>query len=395
MNRCVCRVLLAIVAVLFIMFPAQAKTITSREVVDRCIEAMGGQETVDSFRNMRFLLRRPDPSKNIYWEIQRPNKVRKERPGKLVLVFDGERAGFVMGPPRTDGTLEGPHLVPAEDWHHFEMDIALYVPAFFDHPAEYQGMDQVGETTVHILKVTLPMGAKVIYALDADSFLPLRVSLPAWDYEQYVGDWKKVGDVMYFHRFWSGSDPGDITLLDELAFNVDPGKDRFTVPADGGYEISLGQWGRLAMDLPDGWTTELEPPSVEGERAVVISPARECPLIVQVSVIRNPVDAERAADQVRAYVGEMSSNLRTVAEEKLLTPEGLTGPTCNGLFISITDKTAIDPGRGEYRYADHGAAIVGPLLVYFTILTNEKDAPERVQARELVRNAGYLPPDTP
>ena len=54
-----------------------------------------------------------------------------------------------------------------KDW---ELEKAWVFPAFFDHPAEYLGLQQVGESEAHVLRVLLPLGARVDYFLDSESF---------------------------------------------------------------------------------------------------------------------------------------------------------------------------------------------------------------------------------
>jgi hypothetical protein len=223
---------IGLTAILGLHSPASAQDITAAEVASRCAEAMGGEEGADGIRSLRFLLRRTDSARNIYWEIERPNKVRKERPGQLVLVFDGERAGFLEGPPREDGTLEGPHLVSEEDWHHFEMDIALFIPAFFDYTPEYLGRETTQGRPAHVLRVVLPMGGEALYWVDAETFLPHKVTLPDWGLEQFLGDWEEVDGITYFRSYWNSPDQSDLTRLDELRINEALPLDRFALPPD-------------------------------------------------------------------------------------------------------------------------------------------------------------------
>jgi hypothetical protein len=191
---------------------------------------MGGSGHLETLKTLKFEYRSPGRDEFLKWEIIRPNLVRKEREGELVLLFDGQRAGFLEGPVQEDGTLEGPHLVPEEDWHHFEMDIALYIPAFFDHPAVHAGRTTVDGDPAHLLRVALPMGGIAVYAIDAESFLPIRVDLPDWDLQQRLGDFREVGGILYPHRFWSASDPSQVTVLENLEVNGELDRSRFVFP---------------------------------------------------------------------------------------------------------------------------------------------------------------------
>jgi len=70
------------------------------------------------------------------------------------------------------------------------MDIALVIPAFFDHAPEYLGREMTEGRLAYVLRVVLPMGGEARYWIDAETFLPHKVSLPDWDYEQFLGDWE-------------------------------------------------------------------------------------------------------------------------------------------------------------------------------------------------------------
>jgi hypothetical protein len=204
---------------------------TVAEIVAGSADAMGGEHNIDALRTLRFRLSSPNGLEPMLWEIVRPNLVRKERPGKLVLVFDGYRAAFLQAPPDDDGTPGEPHVIDREDWHHFEMDIALHVPAYFEYPATYEDTSTVRGSLAHLLRVQLPMGGVVVYAVDAESLLPTKIVLPAWEYERYVGDYRKVDGFTYFHKYWSGEDEADTTLIEELGLNTNIDHTRFTIPA--------------------------------------------------------------------------------------------------------------------------------------------------------------------
>jgi hypothetical protein len=157
-----------------IPLPLSAQELSLEEIVNRCAQPMGGSGNLESLETLRFEHRSLGSDVSTKWEIVRPNVVRKEREGEWVLLFDGYRAGYLEGPVREDGTKEGAHLLSEDHWKDFEMDMALYVPAFFDHPAEYEDAEVIDEKDAHLLRVTLPLGMVVEYAIDAESFLPIR-----------------------------------------------------------------------------------------------------------------------------------------------------------------------------------------------------------------------------
>jgi hypothetical protein len=211
--------------------PLRSQELTPREIVSRSARAMAPSGNINDLRTLRFEALTPGQERPMTWEIIRPNLVRKEREGAFILLSDGSRAGWLAGPRLADGTLQGPHLVPPGDWHHFEMDVAIYVPAFLDYPAEYAGATTVEGSPAHLLRVTLPMGGVVVYAVHAESFLPIRVELPAWDYQRLTGDFRQVGGFLLPHRLWPPSDPSRAEVLRNVAVNADLDRGRFVFPA--------------------------------------------------------------------------------------------------------------------------------------------------------------------
>jgi len=210
--------------------PAVSQTPSVSDIVARCAGAMAPGGDVDDLRSLQFETRGSGGGPPTSWEIVRPNLVRKTREGAFVLVFDGSRAGFLQGPRQEDGTLQGPHLVPEAEWFDFELDIALYVPAFFDFPAEYAGLTEVGGKTAHLLRVVLPLGGVVVYAVDAGSYLPIQVEQRAWGYARRLEDFREELGFVLPHRYWSPSDSTQVTTLDHLVVNPELAEDRFRLP---------------------------------------------------------------------------------------------------------------------------------------------------------------------
>ncbi len=201
-----------------------------RDIITQCASAMTGAEGAGNLRALCFEAWESGKDRCLKWEIIRPNLVRKEREKEFILLFDGTRAAFLEGPIAENGTLQGPHLVPEEDWHHFELDIAIYIPAFFEFAAEYAGSIIFDGTPAHRLQVKLPMGGEVIYIIHAESFLPMQVSIPAWNYQRNIGDYRQIGDFLLPHKYWSPSDLSKSTQIRKLVVNADQVKNRFEIP---------------------------------------------------------------------------------------------------------------------------------------------------------------------
>ncbi len=204
--------------------------LTAERLVDECVQAMGGMEKIDALETLRLAQHWPDHGL-IRYEIKRPNLVRMGDN----LVFDGERASWLEG-RNAEGT---PRLVPAEEWKDFEMDIAWYVPAFFDYPAEYMGTEIVDNIETHILQVTLPLGAVLTYNLDAQTYLVYRTSSDVtigdkeYHMERTYSDYRLHDGILYPHAFtYAGRDGVKVltATMETLEFNVPFEDEHFSIP---------------------------------------------------------------------------------------------------------------------------------------------------------------------
>ena len=219
--------------VVCLLISCQPKPMTAERLIDECAQAMGGIESIDSLETMRLAQRYPDHAGLIRYEIMRPNRLRMGDS----LVFDGEQASWLPG-MNTDGTL----LVPQEEWKDFEVDIAWYIPAFLDYPAEYLGMETVDSTETHILQVTLPLGGVLTYNLDAQTYLVHRAAADVVLYgeeyhpERTYSDYRMVDGILYPHAFtYVGRDGVEVltATMESLEFNVPLDEERFSVPTAG------------------------------------------------------------------------------------------------------------------------------------------------------------------
>lgn len=224
------RILAAIAALVPSILTAQE--VSARDIVARCARAVAGSRDIADLRTLRLEAVPQGQAHGETWEIIRPNLVRREVTGAFVLLFDGRRAGYLQGPRLPDGTLQGPHLVPSDTYYHFEMDIAIHWPAFFEYPSEYAGLTTVDGSAAHLLRVRLPGGGAVVYAIHAESFLPIRVELPEWNYRRQMGDFRPEGGFVLPHRVWDPSTPSQVEILRDVTVNANLERSRFAFPAD-------------------------------------------------------------------------------------------------------------------------------------------------------------------
>ncbi|UCC43909.1 MAG: hypothetical protein JSU65_12460 [Candidatus Zixiibacteriota bacterium] len=220
------------ILILCLLTSCQREPMTAQRLIDECAQAMGGIEKIDSLQTIRLAQNWPDHKNLIYYEIKRPNCVKLG----VNAVFDGERASLLER-TRADGTLREARLVPQEEWKDFERDIAWYVPAFFDYPAEYMGTETLDDIKTHKLRVALPLGIVMIYYIDAQTYLVYRVtSHITIDNKERVSertysDYREVDGILYPHAFtYEGRDGVFTATMVELEFNVPFEDDLFVVP---------------------------------------------------------------------------------------------------------------------------------------------------------------------
>jgi len=211
----------------------QAETLTVEEVVEQAIDAMGGAERLDAFRTLKIVMSWPDHG-ILRTEIERPNHARLGENG----VFDGERYALFH---RISGTSDWcAELAPANEWLDGEVDIAWFVPAFLDQPAEYLGTELLGDTETHVLRVILPLGAEMTYYLDPETYLVLRISSrimigeTEFTPERSYTDYREVDGIMLPFSFtYPGRVEGVLTAT-VLSYQVDIAfdADNFLIPAE-------------------------------------------------------------------------------------------------------------------------------------------------------------------
>ncbi len=233
-NSSMCCVVLLILGWVYsqTLVAQEGVNVTLDEIIARSGEAMGYGEGFQELKKLRFQLHSDGKDGVTNWEISRPNLVRKEWDRGVVLVSDGDRAAFLAGPRDDNGDLKGPHMIPEEDWHHFEMDIALYIPAYFEYPAELVETTEYEGHSVHRISVKLPLGGMVIYLVDGKTFLPVNIRLPSWKYEIEPENWIEVDGFKVYRTARSPSHPDHGSTLENVEVNPELNPARFAIPRD-------------------------------------------------------------------------------------------------------------------------------------------------------------------
>lgn len=210
-------------------------------IVAKCAEAMGGETRIREVRTLRAEVVYPDHDATVVrHEIGRPNRIRTERPGEYVSIFDGKNGAVWKFDPKDPGRPPVKQDIPDMAVRGLETDLVWFIPAFFDYPAESAGFAESGGSKCHRLIVTLPLGTKAEYLVDARTFLVRKIILE----ETYQGqtfrlerewlDLEPVQGILFPSRMSYTGRGGAIAIAEvrSIVFNPEIGDDRFRV-SDG------------------------------------------------------------------------------------------------------------------------------------------------------------------
>jgi pimeloyl-ACP methyl ester carboxylesterase len=215
--------------------------VRTKSIIAKCAEAMGGAARIRGIQTLRVEVVYPDHDATaVLQEMRRPNLIRTERPGKYVAIFDGQRGALLEFDPAKPGEAPVPKDLPAEAARGFETDLIWFFPSFFDFPSEYAGIVELKGAKCHKLVVTLPLGTRAEYLIDAQTYLVKTVAVE----ETYEGkvfrlerewlDLEPVQGIIYPGRMtYPGRDGKQATAeIKRIEFNPPLSDDRFRIPAE-------------------------------------------------------------------------------------------------------------------------------------------------------------------
>ena len=118
------------------------------------------------------------------------------------------------------------------------MDIAIVFPAFFDYPAELQGMEKVNGADAYRLHVPLPLGGSVTYFVDARSFLVTK-RIVFWDgdpkepWENLVEGHADHDGILFPDGYsFAGREGRQQAIYRNVRFNIEPANELFQLPEE-------------------------------------------------------------------------------------------------------------------------------------------------------------------
>jgi hypothetical protein len=151
--------------------------------------------------------------------------------------------------------------------------------------------------------------------------------------------------------------------------------------------------GALELQVPDGWVGEASGGTPSAPPTIQFSaPGREFAVLVTALWAPQGEATALKPERLRAAIEKQAASpeISERSEEATRPVQELHGPQANGYYFSATDKTW-KPSSGDYRHITQGEALVGTLVVTFTILSNAP-APDRDAALEMLRSARHATP---
>jgi hypothetical protein len=212
--------------------------ITKKEIIEKSWKALFGKlknEELKSIYVEGFFHGSKTPSR---MTVKRPNKFRNEVSGGI-LAFDGERAAWVKRNPDNEGNPRNPEIINSDHWLHFEIDIALIFPAFFEYASEYRGIKTINGVDFYEIFVKLPKGAYLSYFIETKDFLIKRRRV-SWEGKPDEKLWKNIIDSYidydgikfpdgYTFKGRKGMEKG---LYKNFKINIEPNEKLFLIPKD-------------------------------------------------------------------------------------------------------------------------------------------------------------------
>lgn len=214
----------------------QEITLSKEDIISKTWKTMFGDlknEDVHSFYVETYAHGGKIPSKIT---IKRPHFFRNEYPYGI-LVYDGKKAARIESKTEQNGKKYETGILDPLVYRHFEVDIALIFPAFFEYPSEFRGIIKVNGKKVYELYVNLPGGSFISYFIDPDSFKIIS-RLVNWDGDKRVESWdNSVMDYVKYDGFYfpggytfEGRKGPDKGIYSNVKINISPDPALFKIP---------------------------------------------------------------------------------------------------------------------------------------------------------------------
>jgi len=168
--------------------------------------------------------------------IRRPAQFRNES-DNITLIFDGTRAAIIDHSKAQEGGVGELEIVDSAYLSHFEVDIALAFPAFFEYPSVYRGKARVGDAECWELFVNLPRGGHLSYFVDTTNYLVIK-RLVSWDgdpeqalWENIISGYQDYNGILFESGYsFTGHDGQEEGYYRKAQFNMEFHDSLFNIP---------------------------------------------------------------------------------------------------------------------------------------------------------------------
>ena len=210
--------------------------ISKEEIIQNTFKALFGEMSKDQVESVYLEVYSKGKKVPTKMTLKRPNLYRHEVTNG-VLVFDGKKAAWVSMTPDDKGNPRSPMMIDSSHWKHFEVDIALLFPAFFEYPSEYLGKVKIEQKNAYLINVKLPLGSSVAYYIDAQDFL-IKRRLVNWDGGGGLGSWQNeienyinYNGILFPMGYKYEDESGFVQVTySNVKFNFKPDNETFLIP---------------------------------------------------------------------------------------------------------------------------------------------------------------------
>ncbi len=154
-------------------------------------------------------------------------------------------------------------------------------------------------------------------------------------------------------------------------------------PADTARQVAVPEHGAFEIALPSAWRYSTEPTPEGGGDTLRLEPASGNKFLLMATPVWVPEENRDA----RSAVTWMRVRLHNQTVEQDIPIEEFKGSRNTVYWFAATNKY---PGPGEHEAMVQGAAMVGELLVGFTLLHHAGSLPERSAVLKALGGARHL-----
>jgi hypothetical protein len=158
--------------------------------------------------------------------------------------------------------------------------------------------------------------------------------------------------------------------------------------AAGNAVFEIPGHGKLEMVMPEAWQVQTRSMTSPASRWLHVTPKEGGAFDIQLTSVWLDQDsvAKVTPQSLRTDAEDAGKDLLSHSTEKVLKLKSIQREQCVGWYFSLTDRK---PKPGEFGYVTQGTFLTGSVLSMFTILHREPNAPEVVQAIDMLSGAGY------